>query len=291
MLKLVAFALCISSLAYGSVYDNAVDKFAEQRKAAKEKLCDSTDAYIKTLKFLRENKDFHFNEEAARKISEQVSKGCTGAAERFSQVLILLKTVGLSEKKALEVALEFVFSSPEVQKNFIEVFTKSFLSEFFDYEFPKAMKLALELSKDYQGNPENLRKDFIALVKYCKSKKGLDLPISKCAAYAVPVAKLSQYYDHGVSQDFISLYEELRFNKQYNLDVKKAMEVAPRILQSGPKAKSNFETAYEFAVKDLEFDQKNALAFGLSLSDRSYLGEQPPIMSFAGDNSSNPDKP
>lgn len=276
----VLVVLAYASIANADVYDQAVDNFATQRKIAKAKLCNSTEAYTKTLKFLRETKDFHFNEEANRKIAEQVSKGCTGSAERFSQVLVLLKTVGLSEKKSLEVALEFVFSSPDVQKNFIEVFSKSFLSEFFDYEFPKAMKLALELSKDYEGDPAILRADFISLVKYCKEKKGLDLPLSQCASYAVMVAKLSQFHEKGIATEFTTLYEQLRFRKDMTFDVKKAMEIAPRILQSGPKAKDNFFAAYEFAMKDLEFNRAQALTFGLQLADRSYLGEKPPILQF-----------
>lgn len=280
---LVIAALSFSSFASADVYDSAADQFADQRKAAKARLCDSTDAFIKTLKFLRETKDFHFNEEANRRIAEQVSKGCTGSAERFSQVLVLLKTVGLSEKKSLEVALEFVFSSPDVQKNFIEVFSKSFLAEFFDYEFPKAMKLALELSKGYEGDPATLRSDFISLIKYCKEKKGLDLPLSQCASYAVMVAKLSQYHEKGIATEFVALYEQLRYRKDMNLDVKKAMEIAPRILQNGPKAKDNFFAAYEFAMKDLEYDRANALTFGLQLADRSYLGDSPPILQFAGE--------
>lgn len=275
----VAFLIFATSSAQAQ-HDAPVDQFAAERKVAKAKLCDSTDSYIKTLKFLRETKDFHFNEEANRRIAEQVSKGCTGAAERFSQVLVLLKTVGLSEKKALEVALEFVFSSPEVQKNFIEVFTKSFLAEFFDYEFPKAMKLALELSKDYDGDPATLRTDFISLIKYCKEKKGLDLPISQCASYAVVVAKLSQYHEKGIATEFITLFEQLRTRKDLTLNIKKAMEITPRILQNGPKAKDNFFAAYEFAMKDLEYDRANALTFGLQLADRSFIGEKPPVLQF-----------
>ena len=279
----VALLIFSSSAQAQSVYDAAVDQFAAERKAAKEKLCDSTDAFVKTLKFLRETKDFHFNEEANRRIAEQVSKGCTGSAERFSQVLVLLKTVGLSEKKSLEIALEFVFSSPDVQKTFIEVFTKSFLAEFFDYEFPKAMKLALELSKDYDGDPAILRADFISLIKYCKEKKGLDLPISQCASYATAVAKLSQFHEKGIAQDFITLYEQLRFRKDITLDVKKAMEIAPRILQSGPKAKDNFFAAYEFAMKDLEYDRAHSITFALQLADRSYVGERPPVLQFTAE--------
>lgn len=276
----IALLLASSWPVRANVYEQAVDQFASERKRAKEKLCDSTEVFIKTLKFLRETKDFHFNEAANRKIAEQVSKGCNGAAERFSQVLILLKTVGLTEKKSLEVALEFVFSPPEVQKNFIEVFSHAFLAEFFDYEFPKAMKLALELSQDYQGDPTILRTDFISMIQYCKDKKGLDLPLSKCAEYAVLVAKLSQYFEAGVAKEFISLYEALRFRKDMSFDVKKAMELTPRILQNGPKAKENFFAAYKFAVKEFEYDRKAAVQFALELADRSYVGEKPPVLQF-----------
>lgn len=243
-------------------------------------LCKSTHEYIKTLKFLRNTREFTFPEKSSRLIAHQVSKGCTGAAERFAEILILLKKVGLSEKKSLEVALDFAAYPPQVQKNFLEIFTKSFLLEFFDYEFHNAVKTAFELSRDYKGNPANARQDFIELVKFCKSTKELDLPMSFCSEYTVRIAKLSQYYPNGVRTHFLKLFQELREKKELSLDVKTALEVAYVVLKAGPKGPENFFEAYKFGTErdGLNIERKKALEFAMVLATRSHLGEKPPVI-------------
>lgn len=278
----MALILGAASFAQANPY-TPPDPYASLKKAAGRKLCLSTEEYVKTLKFLRETKDFGFREEASRKIADQVSKGCTGAAERFAKILLLLKTVGMSEKKSLEMALEFAAVEPDVQKNFLEIFSKSFLAEFFDYEFPKAMALAIELSRDYKGDPAQARGDFIELVRFCKDSKSLDLSMKFCSDYAVQMAKLSQFFDKGVAKPFFSLFNDLRNKREFSLDVKTALEVAYGILKNGPMAQRNFIEGFEFASKDLELDKRKAIEFALSLSDRSFVGEKPPIMQFTPD--------
>lgn len=247
-------------------------------REAKKRLCKATDEYIKTLNYLRESKDFGFREEDSRRIADQVSKGCDGAADRFMQVLVLLKTVGMSERKSLELALDFSASAPDVQKNFLEIFTKSFLKEFFDYEFPKAMRLAFELSKDYKGNPAQARQDFLDMVQFCKDTKKMSLPLNVCSGYAVQVAKLSQYYDKGVVLEFKTVYSSLRERKDLSLDVKSALEVSYNILRHGPMAQKNFFDAFEFASKDLKYDKKKSLEFAVELASRSHIDGTPPIL-------------
>ncbi len=127
-----------------------------EREQASKLLCHSTAEYIKTLKFLRSTHDFSFREKPSRMIADEVSRGCDGAAKRFSQVLLLLKSVGLSEKRSLEMALEFAHTNPEVQKNFVEIFTRAYLAEFLDYEYPRALRIAMDLSRDYKGDPRSL---------------------------------------------------------------------------------------------------------------------------------------
>src|SRR5262245_44344645 len=81
------------------------DDVPEQRRKAlaeqKEKNCESTAEYIKVLGFMRDNKDFVVTETAARQIADRVSKGCTGAASRFSRTLTMLKKIGISDRRAL----------------------------------------------------------------------------------------------------------------------------------------------------------------------------------------------
>ncbi len=253
-----------------------------QEKAVKDiesQLCKSTDEYIKTIKFLRENKQLFYPEQAARLIAHQVSKGCTGAAERFAEIIILLKKIGLSEKKSLEISLEFAAQDPDVQKNFIEVFTRAFLTEFYDYDFNEAVKIAIELSRDYKGDAVQARKDFIELVHFCKDGKNLDLPNRLCAEFSVRIAHLSQYFRGGVRQPFHSLYNQLRTSKEFSLDVKSALEITYHVLKNGPTAPENFFSAFKFATeKDgLSLDKNKSIEFALNLADRSHIGPKPPI--------------
>lgn len=277
MVVLPVCVLLVAEPTAAGPYDlpTAADKLLAD---ANKQLCNSTQEYIKALKFLRETKEFSFREDGSRKIAEQVSRGCDGASERFSQILILLKSVGLSEIKALSMALEFAAVGPEVQKNFLEIFTTSYLAEFFDYEYGKAMKLAFELSRDYHGDPAFARADFIDVSRMCKNNKELDLPMSFCAEFAVRVARLSQFFRDGVSQQFFTLFAKLRERKDLSLDVKTALETAYGILQHGQKAPDNFFEAYEFASKDHEYDKKKALELALRLAANSHIGEKPPVM-------------
>ena len=118
------------------------------------------------------------------------------------------------------MALEFSAQTPEVQKNFPEIFTKSFLAEFFDYEYQSAAKLAYELSRDYKGDPVQAREDFLDIVHYCKDGKTLDLPTKLCADLSIRLAHLSQYYPDGVRKPFHKLYSDLREKKEFALDMK-----------------------------------------------------------------------
>ena len=250
---------------------------AEQAKF----LCNSTDEYIKTLKFLRSTKQLAYTEATSRMIAEKVSRGCNGASERFAQVLLLLNGVGLSDRAALAMALDFSGQSLEVQKTFQEIFTRTFLAEFFDMDHKAAFSLALELSKNYKGEPALAREDFITLTRYCKDGKTLDLPARLCSEYTIRLARLSQYFPDGVSQHFRSLYTTLREKREFMLDVKTALDIAYNVLKSGPRAPDNFYSAFTYAMRKdgLELDQKNALAFAIRMSDRSFVGgEKPPYI-------------
>lgn len=274
-------SVAIASIpAHASPYD-IPDPRDELIKEASLKLCHSTAEYLNTLKFLRSTKDFTFHEDISRRIAEQVAKGCDGAAERFSKVIRLLKTVGFSERKSLEMALKFSTESAETQKNFVEIFSKAYLSEFFDFEYPRAMKLALDLSRDYKGDPAVARKDFIELTKFCKEKSSLDLPLSFCAEYSERIAKLSQYYTKGIHAPFLSLFKDLREKKEFSLDVKNALTYTHDILAHGPLAAENFFSAFELATRDHELQKNAALDFALRMAARSHVDNMPPIIQFA----------
>jgi hypothetical protein len=249
------------------------------REQAKS-LCRSTDEYIKTLTFLRSTKDIIVPEASARLVAEKVSRGCDGAADRFIKILRLMKTTGLSDPKALEIGLRFSSYSPDVQKNFSEIFSRAFLAEFFDYDYALAVGLALELSRDYRGDPAQVRDDFIELTRFCKDGKNLDLPGRICAEYAIKLARLSELYPHGVRRPFLDLYKRLREDRDFGMDVKTALEISYKVLKNGPRAEDNFMSGYAFAMKEtgLGLGRHESLQFALKMAARSYQGEEPPAL-------------
>jgi hypothetical protein len=253
------------------------------KKAAEEfdrTLCHSTQEYINTLKFMRNTQVILVNENTARLISDKVSKACDGGAERFGKVLTLLKTVGLSDTRALEIALDFSSRPLEVQKNFIEIFTKSFLGEFFDYDYRTAASLAFELSKDYRGDPVQVREDFIELVRFCKADDKLDLPARLCAEYSIKLARLTQFHPNGVRSSFYKLYERFRDDRTFAMDIRNSLELSYNILKFGPRAADNFFTAYDFAVSEagLNLTQGASIEFSLRMASRSFKGNEPPLV-------------
>lgn len=245
-----------------------------------KELCFSTREYKRVLGFLRQNRVMVLNERVARQVADKVSEGCDGAAERFEKTLILMKTVGLSDRKSLELGLEFSMRDPEVQQNFLEIFNRSFLSEFFDHDYETALNLAYELSKDYKGDPVNVRRDFIALARFCRDGAKLDLPNKLCGELAVKLARLSQFYPEGVTGPFFSLYNNLRNKEQFAFNIKSALDVSYNVLKAGPRAEQNFMEAYEYAIdqQGLGVTKDNAIQFALQMAQRSHRGEEPPVI-------------
>lgn len=261
----------------GEIIDNRRDLLiAEQSRH----LCSSTDEYIKALTFLRTTKEFLIPEKSARLIAEKVARGCNGASERFVSILRLLKTVGLSDPGALQIALQFSTYTSDVQKNFSTIFTRAFIGEFFDYDYTTAVALAMELSKNYRGDANLVREDFIALTQFCKKSQTMDLPNRTCAEYAIKMARLSDLYPQGIREPFLTLYKKLRENREFGMDVKSALDVAYNVLKHGPKAPDNFLDGYSFAMKDsgLALGRNQALAFALRMAARSFEGEKPPAI-------------
>ncbi len=253
------------------------------KKAAEQferTLCHSTQEYIDTLKFMRATQVILVTEHTARLIADKVSRACDGGADRFGKVLTLLKTVGLSDTKALEMALDFSSRPIEVQKNFMEIFTKTFLGEFFDYDYRTAASLAFELSKDYRGDPVQVREDFIELVRFCKADDKLDLPARLCAEYSIKLARLTQFHPKGVRSSFYKLYERFRDDRTFAMDIRNSLELSYNILKHGPRAADNFFAAYDFAVSEagLNLTQSASIEFSLRMASRSFKGNEPPLV-------------
>lgn len=256
------------------------DAAAKAKKEYERTLCSSTKEYVEALKFLRTTKVILMTENTARLVADRVSRACDGGAERFVKILTLLKSVGLSDKKSVEMSLDFSARPLDVQKNFLEIFSHSFLTEFFDHDYQTAVALAYELSKDYKGDPTQVREDFLELVRFCKDDQKLDLPARLCAEYTIKLARLTQFHPQGVRASFYKLYERFRDDRTFAMDIKGAMELSYNILKYGPRAADNFFIGYDFAVANdgLDMSHASAVEFGLRMAGRSFVGSEPPLV-------------
>ncbi len=121
--------------------------------------CDSTPELIRTYEFLKEQKEVPTTEEQNLRVAEIVSEGCNGAAERFIEVILLLKKAGLSSAGSLRFCLEFSKLPKDVQKNFVEIFQDIYSPEMYNQDYKFAVEMALKLSKEFKGSTRTVRKD------------------------------------------------------------------------------------------------------------------------------------
>lgn len=239
--------------------------------ASEDVRCPSTREFSRTLNFLRSSKDFVVTEKSARKIASEVSKGCAGASERFTEILSLLKKIGFSDPGALKEALKFIHLDSEVQKNFYEIFQTVYFADFFNFDFLVSYNLAIEFSKNFRGSAKNIRADFDSLAGFCMAKKNLNFPTKTCAQLAIEIARMSPLFPDGIHQPFLSIYEFLKNDEQFGISIKEAMQISLAVLNFGPQAPENFKKAFDYAQtpQGLEMGKKTALEFALDMAARS----------------------
>lgn len=248
---------------------------AKTGKEVEKLLCYSTREYVTSLEFLRDQKDFKLSEAQAREVADQVSKGCEGAARRFTRVVRLLTQTGVLTHEAIKVGVRFAMADAEKTEAFAEIFQKGFLQNYLDLDLPSALQLALSLSIDFEGNVHQAREDFAQLVKYCVSTEHLDLPRPLCATLAGKVTRLGQDYESRIAPSFIHLVEYLLSNGGPQLPTDQALHLSEELIQYGPTVVDNFKQAYRYGTskKGLALDGQGALTFAKQMASRSVFVE------------------
>lgn len=273
LLPIIAVAISLQATAH--VLDR--NDFWEKDKHPDH--CESTKEYVEALNFMRTQQDVATSEGKAREFALAVSKGCSGAAQRFAKVFLLMKKSGVDYTKALQVGLLFANETDETTINFYEIFQKLYLGEFFDLDYRTTVQVSLDLSRDYLGSREMAREDFLKIAKFCLDKKEMNLPARKCAELAVKFARSSQYYPKGVWDSFLSLYKTLREDKRFGLSIKGALDVVSDILPYGPTAPGNFISGFDYAIRGegLNLPGRESIAFGIAMAKASVKEMPPPI--------------
>ncbi|MGK5087050.1 heavy metal translocating P-type ATPase [Bdellovibrionota bacterium FG-2] len=232
-------------------------------------ICTTAKEFITTMEFLKQEKSFGVNENEARKTAEKVASGCSGAAERFIRVALLLSRAGSGGQISLSTALELSLRTETQAEAFITVFKKAFLNEYLDLDISSALKLAHSLSTEFPGDVAQVRADFERLVEYCTSAKHLDLQKPQCATISARIARLGEKIDGGTAQPFIGTFEFLRNDSGPSLATGDALLLSERVVAAGGNtASENFMQGYRYAISEsgLKLDRSQALAFAEKLA-------------------------
>lgn len=235
--------------------------------------CLAAREYITTISFLRDKKEYQMSEEQIRKISNEVSNGCTGASGRFIKILKVLTKMGIDSSSAVSAALSFAASTNDHANAFIEIFRKAYDSKFLDLDVLASMKISLRLSSGFQGDVKKSLKDFNKIVEFCLKSKSMELSGSQCAQIATEFAALGEKYQAEVAKPFEKLIKFLQDDKKGpKLDRNNSLALAKRILSHGPKAEENFSQAFKFSVakNGLGLPIPEALKQAETLASKSY---------------------
>lgn len=243
-------------------------------------LCHSTKEFKEAMNFFRVKKsEINPSEGRARLLAAEIAKGCDGAAMRFAKTYTLLKKSGVDLGKCIDTSIRFSKEDDETVENFFELFQKTYLSEFFDFDYYSALQISYEISSQYKGNRKQSREDFVNVLNYCMKKEEMNLPMKTCAEISLTMARLSQHFPDGVFKPFVDLYTTLKNDKRFGVSIRVALSILMDVLPSGPTAPQNFLDAFDYALSPagLGIDGREALQFALSMSIRSARKFPPPI--------------
>lgn len=233
--------------------------------------CSSTREYVTMLEFLRAEKKFGMSDPEARRIAQEVSEGCTGAAKRVMNVTLLLRKAGMSAKDALAHGKKFIDRSDAESATFIEVFKRAFLEDYLDMELGSSTELAHSLSSEFNGNLELAARDFKKMVEFCVENDGLDLPKATCGRLGARVARQGQNSGRSVYPSFIEAYEFLRSENGPNINLSDAVRHSEELVGISPYAVRNFIQAYRYGIseKGLSLTAAEALRFGKQMATQT----------------------
>lgn len=230
--------------------------------------CTTSREFITALEFLKKNQEIKLPEDQLRNTALAVSRGCTGAAQRFIRVSQLLAGAGLSGKDALQAGLEFASRTDRETETFIAIFQKGFLAEHLDLSVGASLSLARSLSTEFEGDVLAVRDDFETLLDYCIQAQHLDLPRPQCAQFASELARKGQNWSGGLARPFIDLFEFMRSDKGPQLATGDALRLSKTLIEQGPDGPSNFIQGFRYASsnKGLALTRSEAIAFAQDLA-------------------------
>jgi hypothetical protein len=234
-------------------------------------ICKASQEFITTMEYLRAQKEFALTEKQIYELSDNVSKGCTGAAGRFVKVTDLMITAGFTANKSIETATYYALKNEESFDAFVTIFKSSYLESLLDLNLEQSLKIAKELSESSLGTKKNAEKEFTKLVDFCVDQKTFGVPLMDCATISARVVKSAEKFEFNVANDFIEVFSFLTNSNKANIPSFKALPIAENIVKHGPLAKKSFLDGYDYAIskKGLDKTVPDAIKFGELMASRS----------------------
>lgn len=220
--------------------------------AQTETNCTYTREFITALEYLRSQQDAQVAEKDARVLAQKISRGCTGAAQRFIKVHAALSKASLGGKASTETGLEFTKRTDADTEGFVAVFLMAYLPDQLDLDLASSIRLARSLSTSAEGavlpNLATVRDDFQALVRFCTESQEMALPRPECGLFAVRLAKKNAIFSGGIAAPFIQLFRFLASEKGPHLTTGESLKLAERLMEAGTDSADNFIQAYKYSI-------------------------------------------
>lgn len=268
-------------------FNSAAEKSPTEKLLQNPEYCASAKEFKDAHAFFLSESDFPLPEKTHLDLALKISKGCTGATNRFKKIYGLFKKTGVDLKKSIEAGVKFAHLSDDQANNFIEIFPQVYLKEFFDLDFWIALNVSMKLAEVTRGPIAQVKDDFTKLTRFCLSEKDLGLPIKNCAELALFLAEQSQYFPKGVSTPFIESYNYLRKDPRIQLPIGASLSLLKEVYTFGPLAPVNFKEALEYSLssKGLNRHLRSSLSIALAISKNSNKNFPPPVIEDPTSNS------
>jgi hypothetical protein len=110
---------------------------------------------------------------------------------------------------------------------------------------------------------------------FCIESKGTDLPFKTCAPYALELCQQSYLFgSSGLTSSFKKMMSFFAGQKEADYSIALSLKFAAKVLRHGPKAVSNFEDQYNFAISQaMKLPQKVAIELAMRVAENT-LGSE-----------------
>ncbi|MEC9282729.1 MAG: hypothetical protein VX642_08455 [Bdellovibrionota bacterium] len=234
--------------------------------------CDSAKEYITTLEFLRHGakgagKAAEVNN---RKIAEEVSQNCDGAARRFIKVVLIYQKLNVGMVNAVPVAKKAAGVEDERVDMYISVLRDLYLKSGLDLTLQEAINVAEKYLEPSKVSAKKMKEEFEDLTDFCRKDKGLAQTKYACAKLVHEILSSMDSEESEIAEAFINNYKYLRSRKLFFTSYD-ALNLSRELIGYGPRAIESFHRAIKYAMdeKGLNMAKPEALKFATKMAKNS----------------------